>query len=991
MFKQFRYLKLNLVAALLMVSSSWAADDGPLFERNLSETPKLHTEQAALDIMPLYVLAQNPQGAPPDTPSGEIEYYVGDCSYSDPTGCDIAYSRAEAKPQVATFLDGKVTFIEGLAFIGHGERDAFVDLSLDDGSTWKQYNLSESAGLSSFTLADGSHYPGDVFDVATAVVGNRVLVVWASRYCQGGDPLHTWSGKRRDGMLAAYPVLENEIPVYVDPEDLAYQLYIDDFFGVNGQQLSSDYADEGYPEVGEVPYACLWSARGTLEQVFDDNDDPMYDIVWRAAERITSGVRDVNRVAVTGTTGAGFAVVWQEDPDGLRPGKALCADGGFDGAIAHQGTDIWYSYLSLDQFDDVCLDDPDSDNYCATGGLADLDLEVKPKAAVPMAMPVRLTDNALCKGDPQIATSGVFPYCYADFDKNGTADLCATTESWTNPGNVTLPVCVTEDGRHLVGRTAATRARLDAKPYTNPDGVSSAWVAVIHEEDKALGAETDEDDEPVDIGKNVWYHTFKLDEPELGQQGLMLNAPALDHSSGMPFPTVTDEWEYEVQLTEIARDGRLLLQAITPAMAADSKTSAIVLFKQGILNQGGPADIFLRRLVLPDDFDLAVDNPFAYENVQCVSFDDAGVATPVERFYSDGANPNYVRGLCPVEGMNVSGTTIVLCDDGSSGDACADSFPWIAPEYPDAYPKVTEWVQATDNFNDPSWVNPYDVSRDHRGYLDGDFVMLLYATAPNWNASTIGNEAYNLYARRSFDGGQTWTTLPASFAHINGVTYSGDGTETCEDYGWGGDEEEETCTTYGAGEFEQARNLTRLTGSKVSVLEARFSPTGGLLKTDFTALLCDDEADGIWENCGYTGPPPSATNSNTYTEELRDPSAYFVSYGTGDNTVVTEDSGPEPMNMYYSRALNFGDDYDLIEFIPNGNTKGNKPGGEPIERWDWLAYGLQVRPSDASLMATPTGDRFYAVWSQEDLNRRGDVMGVDAWYRRIFYILEETQ
>ena len=29
-------------------------------------------------------------------------------------------------------------------------------------------------------------------------------------------------------------------------------------------------------------------------------------------------------------------------------------------------------------------------------------------------------------------------------------------------------------------------------------------------------------------------------------------------------------------------------------------------------------------------FDPAVDNPFAYENVQCVSFDDDGVATPVD-------------------------------------------------------------------------------------------------------------------------------------------------------------------------------------------------------------------------------------------------------------------------------------------------------------------------------------------------------------------------
>ena len=125
-----------------------------------------------------------------------------------------------------------------------------------------------------------------------------------------------------------------------------------------------------------------------------------------------------------------------------------------------------------------------------------------------------------------------------------------------------------------------------------------------------------------------------------------------------------------------------------------------------------------------------------------------------------------------------------------------------------AYPKVTEWVQAEDNFNDPSWVNPYDVSKGHRGFIDGDFVMMMYATAPNWKANTIGNEAYNLYIRRSFDGGQTWTTLPASFTHINGVTYSGDGTESCEDYGWGGQVEEETCTLYGAGEFEQARNVS---------------------------------------------------------------------------------------------------------------------------------------------------------------------------------------
>lgn len=940
----------------------------------------LTASNSALDVMPLYVPAQDTQGN-----SVEVEYYVGDCTYADTTGCTLAYTQSEAKPQVATFLDGEVNFIDGLAFIGHGRRDAFVDLSLDEGATWKKYNLSDSGELSSFTLADGTPYPGDVFDVSTAVVGNRVLVAWASRYCESGNPLHTWSDEKKAGFLAAY--LELPRPVDVDGVSEPYELYTDDLFSVVGFQGSSDYTVEGYPEVGEVPYACLWSARGTLEQALNDIGDPVYKITWRAAERLTSGVRDVNRVEVTGTAGVGFVVVWQEDPDGLRPGKALCADGGFNGAVAHQGTDIWYSRVSWDHFDDVCLDDLE-EGYCTPGELTDFVGEVKPKTAVPMAMPVRLTDNALCHGTPKTGSDGelVDPYCYADFNENGTADFCATTEDWTNPGGTTLEVCVTEDGRHLWGRNAATRARLDLKPYTDVDGTDSAWIALVHEEDKALGNVLGEDEEPIDIGKNAWYHTFEIDNPELMQQGLMLNAPALERSTGETFETMTDEWGNEYWLTEIARDGQLIVQGKGSAMASEEDTSALILYKQGVLDQGGPADIFLRRLVLPDDFDPAVDNPFAYENAQCVEFDDVGVATPIELLYPDGVNPNYVRGLCPVEGMNVSGTTIVECDDGSGGDDCADSFPWDATEEETGYPKVTEWVQTVENFNDPSWVNPYDVSRGHRGFLDGDFVMLLYETAPNWSASTIGNEAYNLYARRSFDGGQTWTTLHANFTHIDGITYNGDGTTTCEDYGWGGQVEEETCTDYGAGEFEQARNLTRLKGSMVTVLEGRLSPTGGRLKTDYQTLLCDDDFNGIWTNCGYT------EIGNPYPEEIREPSAYFVSYRTGDNTVITEDTAAEPVDMYYSRAFNFGDDYDVVEQIIDSPGKGsNRPDPEVVERWDWLVHGELVRPSDADLTATPKGDRLYAVWSQEDLNKKGSVMGVDAWYRRIFYNLDETE
>ena len=65
------------------------------------------------------------------------------------------------------------------------------------------------------------------------------------------------------------------------------------------------------------------------------------------------------------------------------------------------------------------------------------------------------------------------------------------------------------------------------------------------------------------------------------------------------------------------------------------------------------------------------------------------------------------------------------------------------------------------DLDDQSWENPFDVAKGHRGYLDGDIVMMMYAWSPNWNSNSVGNDHYNLYVRRSFDGGVTWTTTPA--------------------------------------------------------------------------------------------------------------------------------------------------------------------------------------------------------------------------------------
>jgi hypothetical protein len=1025
---------LVIMTAVVVTGLALAADDGPLFRRNISRTPDTLTGASAMSTMWLYVPAQDPQGEPPETTSGELEYYAGDCTNQDTSGCELVYTRPEAKPLIATYNDGIEDELNEVLGIdtgaGFGERNAFAALSLDDGETWKNYNLSDSADRSSFVLKDGHDYPGDVFKMVHAVEGNMVVAAWISRYCESGAPLYSWTDEVKTEFLTYYPELDNVIPVDGGTDDDGYQLYLDDMFSVAGSQKSVDYTAQGFPEVGEIPYGCVWVARGTLEQDLDDsgtpltnvNGDPIYDITWRASERLTSGRRDPHQISITSSPGAGFVIFWQEDPEGLRPGKGLGPGEGWSGAIGNSKTDVWYTYLDLAHVGDVCTDEAaDALDYCTPGTLADFNTSelfgTKPKAAVPFAMPVRITDNNACKGVQRLDTNGdlIDPYCYADFDGSGAADACATTESWINPGGITQDICVTEDGRILTGRTASTRVRAAMKSYdSDGDGApDSAWVLFGSEKMKALGTVGDSGCDPTedpectvyDIGKNMWYYTFEFDDPALVTQGMMLNAPALSPETGEPFTEIyTDEWGNDVVDTEIARRFNLFVNSPTAAMASENQTMGMLIYKQGILFQGGPADIFTRRIVLPETFDPAVDNPFAYENVECVSLDDAGVATPVDRLYPDGVNPNYVLGLCPVDGMNVSASTLVRCSDGSSGEACADAFPfsetyeeWFAEDSQIQIPKVLEWSQTIDNLNDATWENPYDVSKGHRGFIDGDFIMMMYASAANWKANTTGNEAYQLYIRRSFDGGQTWTTLPADYTHWSplnpAVTITADGTTTYEWYGGYGEDDYSVPTTYAAGEFEQARNVSQLAGTRVTVLDPRYSPAGGMLKRDYSSLVCpgdDGAGNTVWTNCGYTEAP--------YPEDVRDPSAFFATFETGDNTVVSVETGASPLDMYYSRASNFGDDWDEQDICATDPEESWYPSasivceeGETEYRWDWLEIGDEWA-LEASVYGNSNGDRFYAVWNQElpiGVDDHGETIStnMDSEFRRIFYNL----
>jgi hypothetical protein len=95
-------------------------------------------------------------------------------------------------------------------------------------------------------------------------------------------------------------------------------------------------------------------------------------------------------------------------------------------------------------------------------------------------------------------------------------------------------------------------------------------------------------------------------------------------------------------------------------------------------------------------------------------------------------------------------------------------------------------------------------------------------------------------------------------------------------------DEPHVCNSYAAGAIEQARNITQHKSMRITTLDPVFAPASGSITENPLGPVAD--------------------------EDERDPSRYFIVYETGDNTTTSEGK-PEPDDLFYSRAVNFGDDY----------------------------------------------------------------------------------
>ena len=459
-----------------------------IFRKNVTKTEDWGETKQKLEVMPVYFpgLRSNDEPSLCYDEDDDKEYDEGvdtigvpyeewrlggdplaeECDprdYEDSEACTLTLieCRELAKPLLVTYMAKVDIYDDQVKEDFWPDRfswDLFTAISRDDGTTWKRKNVSRMADMSSFDLETGEPFPGTVGSPYLKVNDNKILTVWESKFCKSGNPRYSIN-LCDNPETPETPTIDTETgevvceeycrgnaeqgtevcePDYAGDDDY----YVTDIWGVRGSQDSVDYDevdDVAELGIGEIPYSCLWAARGVIasqkdldEGVFASmnvEDDPttdvtqcddvgvpfecctgldtgscdesaaveLGDIVWFKPERLTSGRRDVYIPMLGSARGAGFAIAWQEDPSGLRPGKGKGPGEGWSGAITNHKSDMWYSFISYDDFNIVDENfvpgGPGSDDPTGDEGYLDKPGLGRPKAKVPFSLPVRITDN----------------------------------------------------------------------------------------------------------------------------------------------------------------------------------------------------------------------------------------------------------------------------------------------------------------------------------------------------------------------------------------------------------------------------------------------------------------------------------------------------------------------------------------------------------------------------------------------------------------------
>lgn len=140
-----RFLTIMMLTAILAVGGAASADDGEINNKSMSRTINLpidvpdlgapEAEHAFTGMMKFYVPAQKADGTVLTDSDG-----TGGVEYDNIDG-ELVETLPVTKPLVNVFIYGPALHVDGTAF-SHSWFDTYAPVSLDDGVTFKETNLS---------------------------------------------------------------------------------------------------------------------------------------------------------------------------------------------------------------------------------------------------------------------------------------------------------------------------------------------------------------------------------------------------------------------------------------------------------------------------------------------------------------------------------------------------------------------------------------------------------------------------------------------------------------------------------------------------------------------------------------------------------------------------------------------------------------------------------------------------------------------------------
>ena len=945
-----------------------------VFRRNITGTRGLDTDHVSLDVMDdIRIPPQRADGGDPSICDGE-----GRCITPD-----------TVIPQMAFYLEPVGN--KALAKPFWGNDDVWVAVSLDDGATWTRTNLSASADES---VPVGDDPYADVNKVKAVAEGNKVLVTWISTYCPDSNPMGL-------APVAGDPSAEPPVPgadlATMAPADIrdpsTYNTY--DIYGIAGAHGVVDYTDPSNPpmmyrpEAGKVAYRCVWAARGVF-------DGAIGRITWHAPEQITSGVRDANMAMPAAATspdgGKGaFAILWQEDPMGLNPGEGAGGGVGWEGPHTNKGTDVWYTSIDMRCFAQVGTASAVDGCHQANGGAAVA--TGRPTSAFRMSAPVPVSDDSACV---QGAAGWNAPYCQplaqafgtmsqtkskvtTTFARSGERNaMCAVknielSPYWTDSGwpagmGTLEEQCdgydATVNSLPLDGHTAASRPNLHLVYDESIDGMRAV---LTYEEQKAMGflckgnsaCRADRLDYQ---GKFVLFNSFPAGRPDTVDTGGILDTLTTTYMDtnqdgvGDSVRTASDGTSFR-HIFENARNGRLFVQDARNGAYSNGRIGAsdlrmLVLYKQGLFNMSQTSDLMARRACggyEVQDWGSCAETEAASQGVErdplCLSCET------VTR-----AEPGSVKDRTECSACHGAGADFTTSDSAITAKAVDWSF---------------EYNSLTDNnlYMDPamgvsksvSSYDPLDNVKSQWADLAGDMVVVSYTQAPNWPSTHHYKATSDFFARRSFDGGFSWTNVARS-------------------------------------RREGAVNLSDLPDASEIVEEPR--------------VLVPEDCGFDAATGGFSCPDAYGTFQATATFPL------VATYCTAENAprVVTEEDIGQPvdatgLDCFFAISRDLGETYSnmrdtngdgsKIALISAEHDTANGAHGcdgaaddsrglycDGEDGFDWLAHGdAEMLDLGARIVASPALGLSYtlhSVWLRKgDITHEAPYNGIDAWYRRV--------